>query len=220
MEKIIEDYLLTKVYAFLPKRKTKVGRPAADIRLVLGGIFFVLTHGCKWSALEKTHYGNHKTIHKIYMKLVRAGFFKELLEKIVKEYLEKDEDIAKRFYFDTSYSKAQLALFGGKNPTDRAKNGVKKSILINEHQVIFSILTEAANKHDVNLLLPHVENLENFYDKEEEKMIITDAAWDSKSLAKKLLDDYNIILDASKNKRRSKKKVILKKASIKRFVGK
>jgi len=34
------------------------------------------------------------------------------------------------FIIDTSSIKAPFARFGGKNPTDRAKNGVKKGIVI------------------------------------------------------------------------------------------
>ncbi|GHV42234.1 hypothetical protein FACS189490_10770 [Clostridia bacterium] len=40
----------------------------------------------------------------------------------------------------------------GKNPTDRGKNGTKRSLLVEEHGLPLSIVVVGANEHDVTLL--------------------------------------------------------------------
>jgi len=47
----------------------------------------------------------------------------------------------------------------GKNPTDRAKSGTKRSILTDGAGIPLSLAIEGANRHDVNLLVATLEGL-------------------------------------------------------------
>ena len=107
------------------------------------------------------------------------------------------------FFNDTSSAKAPFAKFGGKNPTDRSKNGVKKGIVIDWNRIILSVLIDSANRHDSKLLIPHIENIKKFLDKP--KVMATDSAWDVKKLRKELAK-VNLALHASTNVRRDKSK--------------
>ena len=107
------------------------------------------------------------------------------------------------FFSDTSSAKAPLAKFGGKNPTDRAKNGIKKGIVIDWNSIIFSLLIDSANKHDSKLLMPHVKSIKRFLDRP--KVMATDSAWDVKKLRHDLAKN-NLALFAATNVRRDKTK--------------
>jgi len=108
------------------------------------------------------------------------------------------------FITDTASIKAPFAQFGGKNPTDRSRNGVKKAIVIDMNRIILSILIDSANTHDSKLLLPHIKKLRKYIDKP--KVMIADSAWDSKKLYTALSRE-NLALLAATNVRRNKNKV-------------
>jgi putative transposase len=48
----------------------------------------------------------------------------------------------------------------GKNPTDRAKKGTKRSTLVDAKGIPLSILADGANRHDVKLARPTIENIQ------------------------------------------------------------
>jgi hypothetical protein len=45
-----------------------------------------------------------------------------------------------------------LAYFGEKNPTYRAKNGIKKDFFIDTNSIILSVLVDSANERNLKLL--------------------------------------------------------------------
>lgn len=47
----------------------------------------------------------------------------------------------------------------GPNPTDRAKKGVKRSILVDQKGIPLGLSVDGANRHDVKLARPTVENI-------------------------------------------------------------
>lgn len=104
------------------------------------------------------------------------------------------------FFIDTSSMESPFANFSGKNPTDRAKRGIKKGIVVDMKRIILSITIHAANKHDSKIVLPHVKNLERYLKRP--KVLSADAAYDAKSL-RKALAEHNIALKASTNTRRN-----------------
>ena len=133
---------------------------------------------------------------------MKSGIFAEILLKSIDVAIQH-LGVPKSFLNDTSSVKAPFAKFGGKNPTDRSKNGVKKGIVIDWNRIILSVLVASANQHDSKLLMPHVENIKKFLDRP--KVMSTDSAWDSKKL-RKVLAEVNLALHASTNVRRNKSK--------------
>ena len=57
------------------KRSPKGGRPPAEKRKVIEGIFWVLDNGAKWKDLPN-EYGSKSTVHRWFRNWVEAGVFK------------------------------------------------------------------------------------------------------------------------------------------------
>jgi transposase len=55
----VSDFEWEVIRPFLPPR-SRVGRPRADDRMVLNGILYVLTSGCRWCDMP-AEYGSYKT---------------------------------------------------------------------------------------------------------------------------------------------------------------
>jgi hypothetical protein len=198
---IISDIFWNEIKQILPEKKSKVGRPQHDPRMVLSGIWYIMITGAQWHKLPD-YYGRPTTVHGRFRTWVKSGIFNEILLKsidIAIQYLGVPES----FFTDTSSSKAPFATFGGKNPTDRSKNGIKKGLVIDWNRIILSVIIDSANKHDSKLLMPHIKNIKRFLDKP--KVMATDSAWDVKQLRRELAK-LNLALNSSTNVRRDKSK--------------
>lgn len=198
---MISDNVWNEIKNIIPNKKSKVGRPLKDPKVVLSAIFYVMVTGAQWHKLPD-YYGRPTTIHGRFRVWIKTGIFNAILLKsidVAVSHLGSPEC----FFNDTSSVKAPFAQFGGKNPTDRSKNGVKKGIIIDWNRIILSILIDSANKHDSKLLMPHIEHIKKFLDRP--KVMATDSAWDAKYLYRNLAKE-NIALFASTNIRRDKTK--------------
>ena len=135
------------------KRKHIGGRPPADRRKLLGGILYVLRTGCQWNALPKAQYGSGKTAHKYFQRWVRAGVFRRMWAAGLTEYDDLKGIAWKWQAADGAMTKAPLG--GGKtgpNPTDRAKGGTKRSLVVDERGVPLGVVVSGANTPDGQLL--------------------------------------------------------------------
>lgn len=197
----ISDIVWNEIKNLIPEKKGKVGRPLSDSRMALNGVLYIMVTGAQWRYLPK-YYGAASTIHGRFRRWIKAGVFEKILKKSIIIAI-KHLGLPQCFIVDTSSAKAPLANFGGHNPTDRCKNGVKKGIVIDMKGIILSILIDSANRHDSKLLMPHIKHLENFLDNP--KVMTADSAWDIESLRKELAK-HNIALHAATNVRRNKEK--------------
>lgn len=198
---IISDSVWNEIKNLIPEKKSKVGRPQNDRRTTLSAILYVMITGAQWHQLPD-YYGRPTTIHGRFRIWVKLGIFDQIFFKsiaIAVHHLGFPES----FFIDTSSVKAPFAKFGGKNPTDRAKYGVKKGIVIDWNKIILSILIDSANRHDSKLLMPHLKNLKQFLNVP--KVMATDSAWDVKKIRTELAQN-NIALLAATNVRRDKTK--------------
>src|ERR1700689_5114463 len=117
---MISENLWNEIKTIIPVKKSRIGRPQKDQKLVLSGIFYTMITGAQWHQLPD-YYGRPTTIHGRFRIWIKSGIFEQVLEKsidIAVKYLGSPEC----FFNDTSSIKAPFAKFGGKNPTDRAKN--------------------------------------------------------------------------------------------------
>ena len=198
---MIADNFWNEIKQILPTKKSHIGRPLKDQKTVLSGVFYIMVTGAQWRNLPN-YYGKPSTVHGRFRTWVKSGFFNQILSKSIDTAIQ-NLGLPECFLTDTSSVKAPFALFGGKNPTDRAKNGIKKGIVIDWNRIILSIIIDAANKHDSKLLMPHIPYLKKFLDCP--KVMITDSAWDIKKLRHDLVKE-NLALLASTNIRRDKSK--------------
>ena len=104
------------------------------------------------------------------------------------------------YAIDSSCKKAPFIKDGGKNPTDRAKNG-KQVIVVDRKGAALVSLVAPANVHDSKLLIPFIEKIAD----QDGKILIlaADSAFDAKQL-RKLCAKHNIALITPSNPRRNK----------------
>jgi putative transposase len=156
----LSDSLWERIEPLLPKVKSRYrgrgkerkhigGRPPADRRKLMSGILYVLRTGCQWNALPQATYGSGKTAHRYFQRWVRAGVFRRLWAAGLAEYDELKGIAWKWQAADGAMTKAPLG--GGKtgpNPTDRAKSGTKRSLVVDERGVPLGGVVSGANTPD------------------------------------------------------------------------
>lgn len=134
------------------KRKNVGGRPPTPPRQLVAGILYVLRTGCQWNAAPQ-EYGSGKTLHRYFQRWTRARVFKRMWQAGLEEYDEIKGIEWKWQALDSASTKAPLGgQSTGKNPTDRAKRGVKRSLLVEARGVPLAIEVGPANRHEVKML--------------------------------------------------------------------
>src|SRR5215468_4825996 len=136
------------------------GRPRIPDRACADAIFYVLRTGCQWQALDQTKLCAHSTAHDRFQAWVEAGVFLKLCKPGVQQFEELCGIEWEWLAMDGAMTKAPLG--GGKtgrNPTDRGKSGVKRSLLTEGHGVPISLVTDGTNRHDMKLVRETLESL-------------------------------------------------------------
>lgn len=152
----LPDELWEHVEYLLPERKQDPlgrGRPPKDDRVCMDAIFYVLRTGCQWKALDATVFCPGSTAHDRFQEWVKAGVFIKMWENGLLEY-DYFQGIDWSFLsMDGSMGKAPLGgEKTGKNPTDRGKRGVKRSVLTEGNGMPVGIAVEGANCHDKKMV--------------------------------------------------------------------
>ncbi|MEM3172283.1 MAG: IS5 family transposase [Candidatus Nitrosotenuis sp.] len=148
----IRDKLWKSIEVLIPKekRKKKMGRKRMDDRKALNAIFYVLRTGCQWKALPRSP-GAPSTVHDRFQQWRDAGLFERLWKEGLLEYDARKGIDWEWQSMDCSITKAPL---GGKstgpNPTDRAKSGTKRSLLVEGRGIPIGLAVDGANRHDIN----------------------------------------------------------------------
>ena len=133
-----------------PKPRPKGGRPPADNRDVLNGIWYVLWTGCQWKAIHRDWFGVcSSTLHQRFQEWQRAGIFLKGLMLMLRFYARRR---GVQWLFQAIDSKACPAPLGGqetgKSPVDRSKRGSKIHLLVDQQGAPLSVHITAANVHD------------------------------------------------------------------------
>lgn len=130
----ISDALWAKLQPLLPERPNTHrfggGRPRESDRACAATIFFRLRTGCQWKALDATGICPGSTAHDRFQEWAAAGVFLAFWKAGLREYGELRGIDWAWLSMDGCMTKAPLG--GGKtgrNPTDRGKRGVKRSLL-------------------------------------------------------------------------------------------
>ena len=139
---IEEKYCLSqqeweRIEPLLPrqKKRPKGGRPPMDDRKAMTAILYVLRTGCQWKALPRS-LGAGSTVHQRFQEWVGAKVFKKMWKAGLLELDEKKGLDWAWQCMDGAMTKAPLGgEKTGKNPTDRAKSGVKRSLLTEGHGI-------------------------------------------------------------------------------------
>jgi transposase len=87
-----------RIADLLPGRKETVGRTAADNRVFVNGVLWVLRSGARWSDLPE-RYGKYKSVHKRFARWAASGVWDQVFRTLVRdaqnEYLMIDSTIVR-----------------------------------------------------------------------------------------------------------------------------
>jgi len=198
---MIPDNLWNEIKNAIPKKKHSIGRPNSDARRVLSGVFFVMETGVQWRNLPRC-YGPPSTVHGRFMKWVRCGVFDKIMQIARTKYQNQPEQYKFWYAIDTSHTKAPLANYGGRNPTDRGRHGVKKVLITDRIGAPLAATVAPSNVHDSKLLKPALRAL-GLRATNPSLLLTADSAFDAREL-RKFCIERGIILIATKNTRRGK----------------
>ena len=136
------------------------GRPRVPDRRCADAIFYVLRTGCQWAALNHTDLCAKSTAHDRFVAWADADVFLNFWKTGVEQFDELRGIDWSWLSMDGAMTKAPLGGDKtGPNPTDRAKSGAKRSLLTEAHGIPIGIAIDGANRHDMKLVRPTIENI-------------------------------------------------------------
>lgn len=159
-----------------PERSPLGGRPHADKRKVVAGIFWVLDNGAKWKDLP-AEFGSKSTVHRWFKTWVEAGVFERILTEAARLVEQQGEYRLYECFIDGAFSKAKGG--GDGIGCTRAGKGVKIMVLVDARGLPVAIDTAPASQHECKL----VQRLFDFVlTREAPTRVIGDKAYDSDAL--------------------------------------
>ena len=216
----VSDEFWEKVRPLIPPTPShaKGGRRRMDDREAFAAMIYVLRTGIQWNALPR-EMGASSTVHDRYQEWERLGFFEELWRAGLLEYDELEGIEWEWQAMDGAMTKAPLGRGAsgeatGKNPTDRAKMGTKRSMLTDGAGIPLAVAVEGANRHDSRLLVATLEGLMVARPAGEEdpkgcpeQHLCLDAAYDSEEVRHELeARSYKPHISPAEEKKRSERK--------------
>ena len=181
-----------------PPRSPLGGRPVADKRSVVAGIFWILDNGAKWKDLPE-EFGSKSTVHRWFKIWVQAGVFEKILERAARVVEQRGEYRLYEFFIDGTFSKAK----GGGDGIGSTKvgKGVKIMILVDAGGLPVAIDTAPANQHETKL----VQRLFDFVlPRAKVERVIGDKAYDSDPLDAVLKEQGVELIAAHRANRRKR----------------
>jgi transposase len=148
----VPNALWKRIKMLLPKPPTKRGRgrPPANSRQVLNGIWYVLWTGCQWKAVHKNWFGvSSSVLHERFQTWQKTGVFAQIMTQMARFYDRKRHIKWKWQAIDSKSCPAPLGGEAcGKNPTDRGKQGSKLHLLVDKRGAPLAVHVTGANEHD------------------------------------------------------------------------
>jgi putative transposase len=123
-------------------------RPIVPFRQALGGVLYRLRTGCQWKAIP-AEFGSGSTCHRRFQEWQALGVFQQVWAAQVRTY-DQQRGIAWDWQvLDSAIIPAPLGgEKTGKNPTDRAKSGSKRHVLVDRRGVPLALTLSGANIPD------------------------------------------------------------------------
>jgi putative transposase len=157
----LPDVLWARMEPLLPPRpKHPLGchTPRVPDRAAMDAIFFVLRTGCQWNALRETTICSSSSAHRRFQEWVAAGVFAAFWREGLLAYDAVRGIDWEWLALDGAMGKAPLGgEKTGRNPTDRGKRGVKRSVLTDGRGVPLGATIDGANRNDHKLMRPTLE---------------------------------------------------------------
>jgi len=181
---ILTDEQLDWIAERIPDHATspKGGRPPADKRRTLRGIFWMLDNGAKWKDLPR-EFGSKSTVHRWFAKWVAEGVFENLLRSAGRLVETRGGYRLYECFIDATFSKARGG--GDGVGVTRVGKGVKIMVLVDARGLPVAVDTAPAGPHESKL----VQRLFDFMlPRETPPRVIGDKAYDSDKLDAQLAE--------------------------------
>ena len=161
----ISDELWSKMEPLLPGPKPHplgCHRPRVPNRNAMNAIFFILRTGAPWNSLNATGICSCSSAYRRFREWTDAGVFEEFWKQGLLAYDELSGIDWSWLAMDGTMTKAPLAGSEktGRNPTDRGKQGVKRSLLTEAKGIPLSVVIDGANRHDMKLVKETLASLQ------------------------------------------------------------
>ena len=160
----VSDAVWARIEPILPKPKEhKFGgcRPRKPDREMFDAVMFKLRTGSQWKAVQYAGFGAKSTIHDRFSEWVDAGVFELIWQIALEEYDDLVGIDWRWLSMDGSMTKAPLSGTedAGPNPTDRGKQGAKRSLLTDANGIPLAIVVDGANVHDSKLAIETIDSI-------------------------------------------------------------
>ena len=156
------------------------GRPTADKRRIVRGIFWILDNGAKWKDLPR-RFGSKSTVHRWFQKWTREGVLEQIMRDAGRCVEEGDGYRVYECFIDGTFCKARGG--GDGIGCTKAGKGVKIMVMVDARGLPMAVDTLSASPHESRL----VQRLFEFMLSDENpERLIGDKAYDSDRLAEEL----------------------------------
>ena len=129
----------------------KGGRPCAEKRRVLQGVFWILDHGAKWKDLPE-RFGSKSTVHRWFRKWAQEAVFDRLMHKAGSLVEQNGQYKLYECFVDGTFSKAKGG--GDGIGCTKAGKGVKIMIMVDANGLPIAVNTGSASPHESTLVEP------------------------------------------------------------------
>ncbi|WP_205833115.1 IS5 family transposase [Azohydromonas caseinilytica] len=151
----ISDELWEKIEPLLPQRPSHplgCHRSRVPDRAAMNAILLVLRTGMQWNALSATGICSSSSAHRRFLEWTEAGVFREFWRQSLLDYQVLKGIDWDWLAMDGAMTKAPLGgEKTGPNPTDRGKEGTKRSTLTDAAGMPIAMEVAGANRHDMKL---------------------------------------------------------------------
>jgi len=184
IKKILEEIILEKEII----NKNKRGRPCSSLKNIINGIIYFLVNNTSWNEMNKTIYGNGKTLYYHFKKFTKLEVFKELNTRILKEQFQNNKLDLSKICIDSSNIKNRLGSDKkclGRCYNDRGRLGTKISLLSDKRGVPLCFTFFPCNINDFLTVEETFKNLPEFIPEPSRKKpsyVLADKGYDSKRI--------------------------------------
>jgi transposase len=131
--------------------RSSIGRPMSDMRIIIDMIINQARTGCQWQAMGNTWGINYSTAYKWTRKLQLSGVYDKIFSLVAEETVAAGLTNMSIQALDGSLGKSRKGgELVGPSPFDRAKKGIKYSVLVEATGLPLSIALASANTNDSN----------------------------------------------------------------------
>jgi len=176
------------------------GRPPAEKRKTIRGIFWMLDSGAKWKNLPR-RFGPKSTVHRWFQQWTREGVFEQVMRDAGYCVEEGEGFRVYECFIDGTFCKARGG--GDGIGCTKAGKGVKIMVMVDARGLPLAVDTTSANPHESQL----VQQLFDFMlSNEKPERLIGDKAYDSDQLGEELADQgIELIAPHRKNRKAENK---------------